>query len=125
VHTGNKVTIIEYPKCSTCKAAVKSLKVKGNDVTTRDIVNDTPSAKELKKLLELGNLDIKKLFNTSGEVYRELGLKDKLANMSDDEKLELLSQHGMLIKRPIVTDGKKVTVGYKEDTYEQVWGSHE
>ncbi|RJE91176.1 arsenate reductase family protein [Paenibacillus sp. 1011MAR3C5] len=117
-----KVTIIEYPKCSTCKAAIKSLKAKGNEVTTRHIVEDTPTAKELKELLQVGGLDIKKLFNTSGEVYRELGLKDKLADMTEDEKLELLASHGMLIKRPIVTDGKQVTVGYKEDQYEQAWG---
>ncbi|REK75770.1 arsenate reductase family protein [Paenibacillus paeoniae] len=117
-----KVTIIEYPKCSTCKAAIKSLKAKGNEVVTRHIVENTPTAKELKELLQLGGLDIKKLFNTSGEVYRELGLKDKLANMTEEEKLELLASHGMLIKRPIVTDGKQVTVGYKEDQYEQVWG---
>ncbi|MEK3881820.1 arsenate reductase family protein [Paenibacillus sp. PL2-23] len=122
---GNKVTIIEYPKCSTCRAAVKSLKAKGNEVTTRDIVNDTPSAKELKELLAISGMDIKKLFNTSGEVYRELGLKDKLPAMSEEEKLDLLSQHGMLIKRPIVTDGKKVTVGYKEELFEQQWGGHE
>lgn len=117
-----KVTIIEYPKCSTCKAAIKSLKAKGNEVTTQHIVEDTPTAKELKELLQISGMDIKKLFNTSGEVYRELGLKDKLADMSEEEKLELLSSHGMLIKRPIVTDGKQVTVGYKEDQYEQVWG---
>lgn len=117
-----KVTIIEYPKCSTCKAAIKSLKAKGNEVTTRHIVEDTPTAKELKELLQISGMDIKKLFNTSGEVYRELGLKDKLADMSEEEKLKLLSSHGMLIKRPIVTDGKQVTVGYKEDQYEQVWG---
>lgn len=123
--TNKKVTIIEYPKCSTCRAASKSLKEKGNEVVSRDIVNDTPSAKELKMLLDLSGMDIKKLFNTSGEVYRELGLKDKLGSMSEDEKLELLSNHGMLIKRPIVTNGKKVTVGYKEETYEQEWGGHE
>lgn len=117
-----KVTIIEYPKCSTCKAAVKSLKSKGNEVVSRHIVEDTPAAKELKALLELGGFDIKKLFNTSGEVYRELGLKDKLAGMTEEEKLELLASNGMLIKRPIVTDGKQVTVGYKEEQYEQVWG---
>ncbi|MFD0588446.1 arsenate reductase family protein [Paenibacillus sp. GCM10027627] len=119
------VTIIEYPKCSTCKAAVKSLKQKGHSVHSRHIVEDTPSAAELKQLLELSGLDIKKLFNTSGDVYRELGLKDKLQDMSDEQKLELLSSHGMLIKRPIVTDGKQVTVGYKEDTYKEAWGAHE
>jgi arsenate reductase len=120
---GQQVTLILYPKCSTCKAAVKSLKEKGNEVVLRDINEDTPSAAELKALLELGGFELKKLFNTSGEVYRELGLKDKLPSMSDDEKLELLSRHGMLIKRPIATDGKQVTIGYKEEQYESAWGT--
>lgn len=119
--TERKVTIIEYPKCSTCKAAVKSLKAKGNEVVSRHIVENTPTPAELKQLLDISGMDIKKFFNTSGEVYRELSLKDKLPGMSDAEKLELLSQHGMLIKRPIVTDGKQVTVGYKEEQYEQAW----
>jgi len=118
-----KVTIIEYPKCSTCRAAVKSLKAKGNEVESRHIVEQTPTASELKELIALSGLDMKKWFNTSGEVYRELALKDKLPSMSEEEKLELLSQHGMLLKRPIVTDGTKVTVGYKEEAYEQVWGA--
>src|SRR5690606_27437603 len=111
------LTIILYPKCSTCKAAVKSLQAKGNEVRQRNIVEDTPSAQELKKLADLSGLELKKFFNTSGEVYKELGLKDKLLSMTNDEKFDLLSQHGMLIKRPIVTDGSKVTVGYKEDMY--------
>lgn len=119
---GQPITIILYPKCSTCKAALKSLKEKGNEVVIRDINEDTPTAAELKALLALGGIELKKLFNTSGEVYRELGLKDKLPSMTDDEKLELLSQHGMLIKRPIATDGKQVTIGYKEEQYEAVWG---
>ncbi|MEF2243464.1 arsenate reductase family protein [Paenibacillus sp. IITD108] len=118
-----KVTIIQYPKCSTCRAAVKSLEAKGNEVAFRHIVEQTPTASELKELIALSGLDMKKWFNTSGEVYRELGLKDKLPLMSEEEKLELLSQHGMLLKRPIVTDGTKVTVGYKEENYEQVWGA--
>lgn len=117
-----KVTIIQYSKCSTCRDAVKSLKAKSNEVILRDINEETPTAAELKELLKLGGFELKKLFNTSGEVYRELGLKDKLPSMTDDEKLELLSQHGMLIKRPIVTDGKQVTIGYKEDQYEEIWG---
>lgn len=117
------ITIVQYPPCSTCRAAVKSLKAKGYEVTTRHIVEETPTAKELQELLALSGLDIKKLFNTSGEVYRELGLKDKLAIMSDQEKLELLSSHGMLIKRPIATDGKRVTIGFKEEQYAEVWGS--
>ncbi|MDQ0110966.1 arsenate reductase family protein [Paenibacillus harenae] len=117
----NELTIIQYPKCSTCKAAFKSLQAKGNEVKSRSIVEETPSAQELKELVRQSGLELKKFFNTSGEVYKELGLKDNLASMSEDEKYELLAQHGMLIKRPIVTDGTTVTVGYKEETYEQVW----
>lgn len=115
------LTIIQYPKCSTCKAALKSLQNKGNDVATRNIVEDTPSADELKVLVANSGLELKKFFNTSGDVYRELGLKDKLAAMSVDDQYALLASNGMLIKRPIVTDGKKVTVGYKEEQYEQAW----
>ena len=119
----NPLTIIQYPKCSTCKAAVKSLQNKGNDVLSRDIVEQTPTAGELKEIVAASGLELKKFFNTSGDVYRELGLKDKLAAMSEDEKYALLASNGMLIKRPIVTDGKKVTVGYKEEQYEQVWNN--
>lgn len=118
-----QLTIIQYPKCSTCKAAIKSLKNKGNDVISRDIVEQTPTAGELKAIVANSGLDLKKFFNTSGDVYRELGLKDKLAAMSEDEKYELLASNGMLIKRPIVTDGQTVTVGYKEEQYEQVWNN--
>jgi arsenate reductase len=119
----NELTIIQYPKCSTCKAAVKSLQSKGNDVQSRDIVEQTPTAEELKVIVANSGLELKKFFNTSGDVYRELGLKDKLAGMSEDEKYALLASNGMLIKRPIVTDGKKVTVGYKEEQYAEAWNN--
>ncbi|MDQ8735926.1 arsenate reductase family protein [Paenibacillus sp. LHD-38] len=118
-----QLTIIQYPKCSTCKTALKSLKNKGNDVVSRDIVEQTPTAEELKVIVANSGMELKKFFNTSGEVYRELGLKDKLASMSEDEKYALLASNGMLIKRPIVTDGQTVTVGYKEEQYEQVWNN--
>lgn len=119
----NQLTIIQYPKCSTCKSALKSLQSKGNDVQSRNIVEQTPTAAELKEIVRNSGLELKKFFNTSGDVYRELGLKDKLAAMSEDEKYELLASNGMLIKRPIVTDGQKVTVGYKEEQYAQVWNN--
>ena len=119
----NQLTIIQYPKCGTCRSAFKSLQSKGNEVHSRHIVEQTPTAGELKELVASSGLELKKFFNTSGEVYRELGLKDKLGAMSEDEKYELLASHGMLIKRPIVTDGKIVTVGYKEEQYEQVWNN--
>ncbi|UUZ92985.1 arsenate reductase family protein [Paenibacillus sp. P25] len=82
-----------------------------------------PSAEQLKELISLSGLEIKKWFNTSGEAYKEMQLKDKLPQMSDDEKIRTLASNGMLIKRPVVTDGKKVTVGYKPEVYEEVWGS--
>ncbi|NIK76114.1 arsenate reductase [Paenibacillus castaneae] len=119
----NSLTIIQYPKCSTCRSAVKSLESKGNEVHSRHIVEQTPTAAELKEIVANSGLELKKFFNTSGDVYRELGLKDKLASMSEDEKYALLASNGMLIKRPIVTDGQKVTVGYKEEQYEQVWNN--
>ena len=72
-------------------------------------------------MIEKSGLEIKKFFNTSGMKYRELGLKDKLKEMSEDEMIELLASDGMLIKRPIATDGHKVTVGFKEETFEQTW----
>ena len=76
-----KLTIIQYPKCGTCRAAVKSLQSKGNEVVSRHIVEETPSAEELKRIVADSSLELKKFFNTSGEVYRELGLKDKLASI--------------------------------------------
>ena len=115
--TNNQLTIIQYPKCGTCRAAVKSLQSKGNEVISRHIVEETPTASELKELVSKSGLELKKFFNTSGDVYRELGLKDKLASMSEDEQYALLASNGMLIKRPIVTDGHKVTVGFKEEQY--------
>lgn len=118
------LTIYLYPKCSTCKAAVKSLQAKGNELDLRHIVEQTPTVAELKQLIVISGLDMKKFFNTSGDVYRELGLKDKLGAMSEDEKLALLASNGMLIKRPIVTDGSQVTIGYKEEQYEQVWNGN-
>ncbi|WP_424767265.1 arsenate reductase family protein [Paenibacillus sp. sgz302251] len=121
--TQKPLTIIQYPKCGTCRAAVKSLQSKGNELVSRHIVEETPTAAELKELVANSGLELKKFFNTSGEVYKELGLKDKLAGMTEDEKYELLASNGMLIKRPIVTDGTKVTVGFKEEQYEQAWNN--
>ena len=116
------LTIYEYPKCGTCRNAVKTLKALGVNVEQRHIVENPPSSQELRELVALSGLELKKFFNTSGDKYRELGLKDKLQEMSEDEKYALLASNGMLIKRPIVTDGKKVTVGYKEEQFKEVWG---
>lgn len=118
----SKLVVYHYPQCGTCRKALQSLQSKGHELELHNIKEAPPSAAELSKLVDQSGLELKKFFNTSGEVYKELGLKDKLAGMSRDEQLALLASSGMLIKRPIVHDGKSVTVGYKEEEYEQVWG---
>ncbi|WEK55212.1 MAG: arsenate reductase family protein [Candidatus Cohnella colombiensis] len=113
--------VYHYPICSTCRLANKQLKEQGYQLDDQDIKQQPPTVEELRRLIPLSGLPIAKWFNTSGEVYRELGLKDKVKTMSEDEKIKLLSGHGMLIKRPIVTDGVKVTVGYKSERFAEEW----
>ena len=105
---------IEYPKCSTCKKVKKFLEDNNISFTDRDIVLDNPSYEELSSWVNTYNIEIKKLFNTSGMKYRELGLKDKLIGMSDIDKLKLLASDGMLVKRPILISDKKILIGFKE-----------
>ena len=109
-----KVEIIGYPKCSTCRNAVKYVKNHGIEVTFRDIVTETPSVEELTMLWKKSGLPLKKFFNTSGNLYKEMQLKDKLSSMSEEEQLMLLATHGMLVKRPLVVNGDTVLVGFKE-----------
>lgn len=113
--------VIEYPKCTTCKKAMKWLKDNEVAFESVHIVEQTPTAEELKAYHELSGLPLKKFFNTSGQKYKELGLKDKLADMSEEEQYALLASDGMLIKRPIVTDGKKITLGFKESDFSEMW----
>ena len=115
------LTVIEYPKCTTCRKAVKWLQEENIDFEKVHIVEQTPSFEQLKAMYEASGLPLKKFFNTSGNKYKELGLKDKLATMTEEEQLTLLASEGMLIKRPIVTDGKKVTLGFKEVDFENNW----
>lgn len=117
------LTYYGYPKCGTCRKAKKWLENAKLEFEDVNIVENPPTKEELQKMIGNSSLDIKKFFNVSGMKYRELNLKDKLPGMTDDEKVELLATDGMLIKRPIVTDGSKVTVGFKEDEYKEVWGA--
>lgn len=103
---------IWHAKCSTCQKAKKWLDDNNIEYTLRDIVLETPTEEELSIWIKESGLDIKKFFNTSGMKYRELGLKDKLDNMSFDEKIKLLSSDGMLIKRPLIV-GEKIIPGFK------------
>ncbi|GIN56688.1 arsenate reductase family protein [Lederbergia ruris] len=111
-----------YPKCGTCRNAKKWLDEHGLEYEEIHIVEQPPSRDELEKLYQTSGLPLKKFFNTSGKKYRELGLKDKVGTASDNELLEILSSDGMLIKRPIVTDGQTVTVGFKEEEFNNTWG---
>ena len=110
-----------YPKCSTCRNAKKWLEANGLTFEEIHLIESPPSAKDLKEILTIGQMDIKKLFNTSGQKYKELGLKDKLDTMTEEEKLELLASDGMLIKRPLVVWDAKVITGFKEDTYKSIF----
>ena len=103
-----------YPKCSTCQKAKKWLDEHNIKYTERHIAEENPSFDELKEWHEKSGLPLKRFFNTSGLVYRDLQLKDKLPSMSEEEQLELLAGNGMLVKRPLVVDGETVLVGFKE-----------
>ena len=115
-----KVLFVEYPRCSTCQKAKKWLDTKGAVYEDRDIKLENPTAEELRIWQKKSGLPLKRFFNTSGMLYRELGLKDRLETMSEDEQLALLATDGMLVKRPLlVTDGK-VLPGFREKDWEKV-----
>ena len=105
---------IQYPKCSTCQKAKKWLDAHDMEYTDRHIVEDNPSYDELKQWYEKSGLPIKRFFNTSGMLYREMQLKDKLPAMDDEEKLQLLATNGMLVKRPLIVSDDVVLTGFKE-----------
>ena len=109
---------IEYPKCTPCKKAKKHLETLGVEFEDRHIVEDNPTADELRGWIEKSGYPVKKFFNTSGMKYRELGLKDRLPEMTDDEKIDLLASDGMLVKRPLLITEDKVLVGFKEKEWE-------
>lgn len=110
-----------YPKCTTCKKAEKWLTEHNISYEVINIAEQPPTEAALKEMIASSGLPMKKFFNTSGQKYRELELKDKLATMSEDEQVSLLAANGMLIKRPLVTNGKKTTVGFSETTFDDVW----
>nr|WP_296155747.1 arsenate reductase family protein [uncultured Peptoniphilus sp.] len=111
---------VHYPKCSTCKKAKAFLDDRGVGYKERHIVEENPSFDELKEWYEMSDYPLKRFFNTSGMRYREMGLKDKLPYMSEEEQLELLATDGMLVKRPILIDGDRVRVGFKEKEWEEM-----
>lgn len=115
------IKFYQYPKCTTCKKAAKFLDEHDVNYESIDIVQHTPTKKEFKNIVDKTGVNINKLFNTHGIKYRELNLKEKLKNMSDDEKLELLASDGMLVKRPLAISGNHLTLGFKETEYQHQW----
>ena len=111
---------INYPKCSTCKKAEKFLKENNIEFINRNIVEENPSAEELALWMEKSGLEPRKFFNTSGVLYREMNLKDKIKTMSKEEMIEILSTNGMLVKRPLLVMDDKVFVGFKEENYKEI-----
>lgn len=109
--------LIEYPKCSTCQKAKKWLDTNHIVYTDRHIVENNPTYDELKKWHDMSALPLKKFFNTSGLVYKDMQLKDKLPAMSEEEQLKLLAANGMLVKRPLLVDGDSILIGFKEQEW--------
>ncbi len=109
-----------YPKCTTCQKAKKWLEENKINFEERNIVETRPNKEELEKWINKSKYEIKKFFNTSGLKYKELNLKEKLPQMSDSEKIELLSTDGMLVKRPIFISDDNVFVGFKENEWKEM-----
>ena len=109
-----------YPKCSTCRKAKKWLDEHNAEYTERHIADKKPTYDELKEWHEKSGLPLRKFFNTSGLLYKEMKLKDRLPSMSEDEQLRLLATDGMLVKRPILVTGDKVLVGFKEAEWAEI-----
>ncbi|MCI9136059.1 MAG: arsenate reductase family protein [Lachnospiraceae bacterium] len=112
--------LIEYPKCTTCQKAKKWLQEQGVSLEERHIKERNPTQEELKEWHERSGLDIKRFFNTSGMLYKEMKLKDRLPEMSLEEKYQLLSTDGMLVKRPILITEHGITTGFKPEEWEKL-----
>ena len=107
-----------YPKCTTCQKAKKWLTEKGISFEERDIKTENPTKEELEAWYKKSGLPLKRFFNTSGILYKEMKVKDRLPEMTEDEQLTLLSTDGMLVKRPILISDEQVLVGFKEKEWE-------
>ena len=116
------ILFIEYPKCSTCQKAKKWLMEHQIEFTDRHIVEKNPSSQELTKWVKQSGLPLKRFFNTSGMKYKELNLKEKLPDMSEEEQIRLLATDGMLVKRPLIVADDYVLTGFREKEWEDKLG---
>lgn len=112
--------LLWYPNCSTCRKAKAWLDAQGLEYSLRHIVDDGPTREELTQWIAQSGLEIKKFYNTSGQLYRQLELKDKLQQFTDEEKIGLLAMDGMLVKRPLLIHGDQVLVGFKEEQWKTI-----
>ena len=110
---------LQYPACSTCQKAKKWLTENNIEFTNRLIVEENPTVEELKAWIPRSGLPVKKFFNTSGQRYKELNLKEKLAEMSEEEQIRLLATDGMLVKRPLIVAEDYVLTGFREKEWEE------
>lgn len=111
--------IYQYPKCNTCRKALKWVKDKELVIDVKDITIETPSEEELIDIMKKSGLEVKKFFNTSGRIYKERQLKNVVEDLSVEEAAKMLAAEGMLIKRPLYVSGEEVLVGFKDATYEE------
>lgn len=116
------MVVYQYPKCGTCRKALKFLEAEGVEHQTKDIVESPPSKALLRKVYKRSGLPVRKFFNTSGQSYRQGGFKEKLETMSEDEALTALATDGKLIKRPLVVAEDFVLVGFREDQWRAALG---
>ncbi|PXV62851.1 arsenate reductase [Dysgonomonas alginatilytica] len=112
-----KILFLQYPKCSTCQKAAKWLKENNIDVESRHIAENNPTVDELTSWIERSKLPVTKFFNTSGNVYKEQNLKEKVKTESDEELVKILATNGMVVKRPLIVADDFVLVGFKEDEW--------
>lgn len=117
--TNMETLFIGYPPCSTCKKAYKALQDLGIEATYRNIKEDNPTKEEIQSWIHRG-VELKKLFNTSGMLYRELNVKEKRETYTEEQLIELLASNGMLVKRPIVIQGDNIIIGNKVSEYEKL-----
>jgi arsenate reductase len=119
---GMAITVYQYPKCSTCRKAMKWLDARGVKYRASDLVAEPIALNVLRELQERSGLPLRRFFNSSGESYRKGNFGTRLAQMSDAEQLRALAADGKLVKRPIIDAGKTVLVGFDEDAYERALG---
>ena len=115
-----KFTFLQYPLCGTCRKAKKWLEENGVPYNNRLIVEENPTVDELKAWIPRSGLPLKKFFNTSGQIYKEMNLKEKLPTMSEEEQIALLATNGKLVKRPLMVSDDTVLVGFKPEDWEKL-----